>query len=399
MGETVTVADYMRDALTHPDVGYYTQPSSGDGAVFGADGDFVTSPEISQMFGELVGVWAATVWQSLGRPKRLRLVELGPGRGTLMDDLIRAAASVPGLGDALEVHLVEVSASLRAMQRRTICGDEDGDGERVAHASSTGSPVMWHGALSDVPGGDDVPAVHVAHEFFDALPVHQLHRTPHGWREAIVGPEPNPASPRHLRLYLSRDVTPASLREEGRSPMGAPGARSRVERCLAGEAIAVELARRVGRDGGAALVVDYGRDGPYDDSLVAIRRHGGAHPLSRPGRQDLTAWVDFNALRTAAEGAALSSSSASLLSPSPPAPAPVAVHGPVEQGLLLRRLGIDARLASLLRSATPKQAEALRIGHARLTGGGGGGMGRSYLALAIASSNLGTPVGFEVGVP
>ena len=163
----ITVADYMAEALAHPRHGYYM---TGD--PFGARGDFVTAPEVSQMFGELIGLWCAEAWQRMGSPEELLLIELGPGRGTLMADALRAARVLPGFPAALRLHLVEVSPALQALQRRNLAG----------------TPAQWHGSLAEVPRGR--PALVIANEFFDALPVRQFERAPDGWRERMVGLAP-----------------------------------------------------------------------------------------------------------------------------------------------------------------------------------------------------------------
>src|SRR6185295_1824374 len=168
-GGPIAVAPYMELCLTHPERGYYT---TGD--PLGAQGDFITAPEISQMFGELIGLWAAAVWRQMGSPKSLRLVELGPGRGTMMADALRAAKVVPAFHAAIAVHLVEVSPALQQMQQQTL--------------ESIGVPLSWHDTLGEVPEG---PAIILANEFFDALPVHQAVRQDDGWHERVVSVDKN----------------------------------------------------------------------------------------------------------------------------------------------------------------------------------------------------------------
>jgi NADH dehydrogenase [ubiquinone] 1 alpha subcomplex assembly factor 7 len=207
-GGPLPVADFMSEVLTHPTLGYYMTRD-----VFGTRGDFVTSPEVSQLFGEMCGVWAACMWEAMGRPSRVLLTELGPGRGTLMADLLRGVGSLPGLREALEVHLVEVSPALRRMQASALgCGAAAG--ATGAGTTASGVRVRWHTALATVPAG---PLILLAHEFFDALPVHQFQRTPRGWCERLVdvGTTPPPGAPPGtppppLRFVLSRGPTPAS---------------------------------------------------------------------------------------------------------------------------------------------------------------------------------------------
>jgi hypothetical protein len=218
-GGPLPVADFMSEVLTHPTLGYYMTRD-----VFGTAGDFVTSPEVSQIFGELCAVWGACLWDAMGRPPKVTLVELGPGRGTLMADLLRCAAALPGgFAAALEVHLVEVSPALRRMQAAALgCGPAAG--AVGAGATPSGTRVRWHGALATVPEG---PLILFAHEFFDALPVHQFQRTPRGWCERLVDsgmPEASEAAEGEnadggaaaaaaapaLRFVLSRGATPAA---------------------------------------------------------------------------------------------------------------------------------------------------------------------------------------------
>jgi len=349
----LTVADYMAEALTHPARGYYT---TGD--PFGAAGDFVTAPEISQMVGELLGLWAAEAWQRLGRPPNLRLVELGPGRGTLLADLLRAASWVPGFRESLRLDLVEVSPALRASQ--------------AARLAAAGVAPSWYDTLAQVP--DDAPSLCLANEFFDALPVRQLVRLPAGWCERLVTAEPDrpglvfalgPPSPK-AAAYV-----PPALRD---APPG-----SVVEVSPAALSLATELGRRVANRGGAALILDYGRAAPAAEAtLQALRRHARAEPLADPGSADLTAHVDFPMLAQAlAEGGAT-------------------IHGPVPQGDFLHGLGIAERAEVLRRHATAAQAEALDAAVARLCAADQ--MGTLFKALAAVPPGFGVPAGFPEAV-
>ncbi len=346
-GGPITVARFMAEALGNPAHGYY----AGSGRdPLGAAGDFVTAPEISQMFGELVGLWCVATWQAMGAPERFRLVELGPGRGTLMADALRAAAAVPAFEAAATLHLVERSEALRAQQE---------------HSLSQHEP-QWHGAFGEVPDG---PAIIVANEFFDALPVHQFVATAGGWRERMVGlaedgegfalrlaPGPTPALALLAALAVDRD--------------------SVAEVCPAGLSLASEIAGRVAAQGGVALVIDYGRcgaTGATGDSLQALRGHRRHDPLADPGQADLTALVDFAALaRAAAEAGAV-------------------VHGPVSQGDFLRALGIETRAATLSRAADARQAGDIVAALTRLTSPEG--MGELFQVLAIADPTLPAPAG------
>ncbi|MFL5233996.1 MAG: class I SAM-dependent methyltransferase [Microvirga sp.] len=339
----ITVERYMALCLGHPVHGYYTRRDP-----FGAAGDFVTAPEISQMFGELIGLWAVETWRLMGAPRPLGLVELGPGRGTLMRDLLRAARVDPGFCDAVRVQLIETSPALRQAQQRALGG--------------SAVPIAWHERLPQAPAG---PAIVVANEFFDALPVRQFVRAERGWCERLVGLGPDGG----LAFGLFREP------ERGLTLAGRAG--DVLEQPEAALGLARDIAGLARKGGGAALVIDYGYEGPaFGDTLQAVRRHAYADPLAEPGAADLTVHVDFAKLAAAAraEGAA--------------------VHGPVTQGAFLRALGIETRAAALKRRATPAQAEDVERALARLTGAGPDGMGELFKAICIADPRLPPPPGF-----
>ncbi|RZK02400.1 MAG: class I SAM-dependent methyltransferase [Novosphingobium sp.] len=282
----------------------------------GAAGDFVTAPEISQMFGELVGLWLADLWQRAGAPAAVHYVELGPGRGTLARDALRAAAKA---GLAPQVHFVEGSPALRAVQRQAV------------------PTAQWHNDLSTLP--EDAPILLVANEFLDALPVRQLVRGETGWRERMVGCEAGAFRP--VIGDRPMDVAvPEELRE------AEPG--TIIETCPGAAAVVDEVARRLAAQGGAALFVDYGhaqfRTG---STLQAVRAHQKVDPFVDPGEADLTALVDFATLADVARAGG-----ARWL-------------GTVEQGAWLQALGIDARAQALARSA-PDQAESIVTARDRL---------------------------------
>ena len=340
----ITVADYMAQVLTDPEQGYYMR-----GDPLGRQGDFITAPEVSQMFGELIGLWCADTWQRMGEPPEVILAELGPGRGTLMADALRAAKVLPGFLDAARLHLVEVSPSLRARQEETL-----------GRAAAT-----WRRDLSALPEG---PLILVANEFFDALPVRQFERSEAGWSERMVVLDdagalafgctpPGPAA----ELMLPEDLRAAP-----------PG--SLVEVSPAGLAVAAEIGRRVTARGGAALIIDYGRaESAPGASLQAVRRHQRHEVLDDPGCADLTAHVDFAALAQAARAAG----AASL--------------GPVIQGAFLGRLGLAERAETLLRGAGPAQRRDIEAARARLAGPEQ--MGELFKVLAIAQPRLGPLAG------
>lgn len=340
----IGVDEWMAACLADPAHGYYRA-----GSPIGAAGDFVTAPEISQIFGELLGAWAAAMWGALGRPAPLRLVELGPGRGTLMADALRATARpAPDFHRALDLHFVEIHPALRAAQ-----------------AAAVGRAATWHADLADVPPG---PAVVLANEFLDALPVRQLLRSAEGWRERRIGlagdrfvfvPGPLLADPPLEAAHMA--AVPGDI----------------VELPAVAHGLLRALAARLARDGGVALFVDYGSQASgLGDTLQAASRHGAADPLDRPGAVDLTAHVDFAALARGARAAGLR------------------IWGPVPQAVFLTRLGLHARAAMLTRQASTEQRIAIARGCARLVGDAG--MGRLFKALALASPGIDAPPpGFE----
>jgi NADH dehydrogenase [ubiquinone] 1 alpha subcomplex assembly factor 7 len=310
-GGPMSVADYMTACLHDPEAGYYAaQPR------LGAAGDFITAPHVSQMFGELLGLWAAEVWERLGRPSRVRLVELGPGDGTMMADGLRAARSAPGFLAACEVWLVETSSPLIALQKAAL-----------AHASA-----RWVASLADVP--TDAPLIILANEFLDCLPIDQAVLTPKGWTPRRIGVD----GAGRLAFQPPRSRAPGTRAID--AVIEWSDALTRFGRGV-GEAIAAA--------GGAALFIDYGRDGPgRGDTLQAVRRHTKESPLAHPGAADLTAHVDFPAFLRAAQAAGART-------------APVR-----SQGDFLRAVGVEARAAVLVRSR-PDKAGLIGRQLARLT--------------------------------
>ena len=342
------VAEYMALCLTDHRWGYYATRDP-----FGARGDFVTAPEISQMFGELIGLWMAAVWHRMGEPAKVGVIELGPGRGTMMVDALRAAKVMPGFREAAALHFVEVSQLLQAQQERTL--------------AQLPMPMSWHRALSEVPAG---PAIVVANEFFDALPVSQAVKAEDGWHERRVGLD------EAGRLAFA--VAPAPLAQfERLLPDAGRKAPPGTIFEWRSDTTAMELARRLARDGGATLVIDYGHaESAVGETLQAVGQHAYADPLSAPGTLDLTAHVDFAALARAVEAMGAKA------------------FGPIEQGEFLQRLGIEARAAALKGKAAPAAAD-IDAALARLTGHGDAGMGGLFKAAAFAQASLGTPPGFE----
>lgn len=338
---------FMALALGHPRHGYYMTRDP-----FGLAGDFVTAPEISQMFGEVLGLWAAITWQQMGSPARVALVELGPGRGTLMMDALRAARAVPGFAEALEVHLVEMSPVLARAQATQLAG--------------SGHEPAWHATIDELP--PDVPLIMLANEFFDALPVRQFVATAEGWREKLVGTD----DAGRLVFGLDPAVTDALTLK---APAGAIFETSPI-----GLDIMRRLAERLARQGGALIAIDYGHArSAYGDSLQAVQGHAFVPVLDNPGEADITAHVDFATLAIAAgRGGAKA-------------------HPIISQACLLERLGIRERAAILKRKA--EEPAAIDAAVLRLAGTGEAAMGRLFKALAVTHADLPPPPAFEATDP
>ena len=340
---------YMALALGHPKHGYYATRDP-----LGAAGDFVTAPEISQIFGELIGIWLVDCWDRMGRPDPFRLIELGPGRGTLMRDALRAAQVLPGFTGAARVHLVETSPTLRARQAETLAGIPS---------------IDWHDRLDDVPDG---PMLAVANEFFDALPVRQFERTGGGWRERLITADGGTGA---FRFVLSDRTDPLIERLPVATEDAPSGAI--VEFCAAGLAIAGDLGRRAAEAGGAALIIDYGhvRSAP-GDTLQAVRRHRFADPLADPGEADLTAHVDFAVLAVAAGEAGAD------------------ICGPSTQAAWLERMGIAHRAARLKQAASADQAADIDAAVLRLTASDQ--MGQLFKIMSVSAPTLTPTAGFSL---
>ena len=337
----VTVERYMELALVDPDHGYYTRRHP-----FGATGDFVTAPEISQMFGELIGLWCYTAWRASGSRRPATLVELGPGSGALMADALRAIESVTGTLQPFDIVLVEVSDRLARRQKQSLCC----------------KTVSWCSTVEELPSRG--PLFVIANEFFDALPVRQFVRTPLGWRE---------------RLVMTADgVTAFVLATQG-DPLAAslPGAQSgRVcEISPARDRIMRSLATKLAAAGGAMLVIDFTAPGmPQRDTLQAVRHHRHADRLATPGEADLAAAVDFAALARTARAEGLD------------------VLGPVSQGAFLEELGIAVRAERLKRSASGARARSIDEEMHRLISPDA--MGEDFRVMALLAAGTAQPAGF-----
>lgn len=347
----ITVADYMQACLHDPEHGYYRKR-----AAIGAAGDFITAPEISQVFGELVGLWCAVVWQSMGSPQRFNLVELGPGRGTLMRDALRATRIVPGFRNALSVRLIESNEAFRAMQQAALAGD--------------GVPIAWFPEATYLSAPPDAPTIAIANEFLDAFPTAHLVPRSDGWH--VRGVALDVAE----RLIFVEDGAVAFPRSDNDGlPEGII-----VESCHAMPMIAWELALLAKRPPVAALFVDYGHSGEHHgETLQAVRQHRYEHPLTSPGEADLTVHVNFAALRDAIRKTEASGGGRLL------------IDGPVTQAEFLGSLGIVER-ASRLMSANPARAAEIEAGIARLIAPTG--MGSRFKAIGVRSPDVPPLPGF-----
>ncbi|MDR3372265.1 MAG: class I SAM-dependent methyltransferase [Ancalomicrobiaceae bacterium] len=345
LGGPLSIADYMAICLGDPEHGYYMARDP-----FGANGDFVTAPEVSQMFGELVGLWAADIWVQAGRPSPFSLVEIGPGRGTLMLDALRACRIVPGFMAAARVLMVETSPRLAAIQQ-----------DRLSRA---GHNATWATSTTGIPDG---PAIILANEFFDALPVRQFVRVQGIWRERVVGldADDNLAFGIGPAVLPTTDV-PAHLRSADNGSI--------LELAPTAAAIAEQLALRIARSGLALLAIDYGyTETAVGDSFQAVRAHSPVDPLARPGEADLTALVNFEVLHRAATKAG------------------AGVSGPIEQGDFLLNLGLAERAGRLGADKDRATREGIEADVHRLVAAEE--MGSLFKAIAFSKPGL-LPAGF-----
>src|SRR3954467_8329838 len=332
---------YMELCLLHPEHGYYVSRDP-----LGREGDFTTAPEVSQMFGELLGLWAASVWKAIGSPPMLRLGELGPRGGPLMADALRALRVLPPIYQALSVHLVEINPVLREKQRATLSGVRN---------------IAWHDSIDEVPEG---PAVILANEYFDVLPIHQAVKRETGWHERVVNLDANG------RLVFGASAEPIPRFEVLLPPLVRAAPVGAVFEWRPDSEI-MKIATRVRDQDGAALIIDYGHmRSDAGDTFQAIARHSFADPLKAPGQADVTAHVDFQALARAAEDVG------------------ARVHGPVTQGDFLRRLGIETRAVTLMAKASHELSADISGALKRLIDSGRGGMGSMFKVLAISQPDL-----------
>jgi SAM-dependent MidA family methyltransferase len=308
---------------------------------FGPDGDFITAPEISQIFGELVGIWCVAAFQALEAPRQFNLVELGPGRGTLMSDILRATGVMPGFREAAKIHLIETSPTLRKLQAEKL------------HAE-----VTWHESIEGIPDG---PSIVIANEFFDALPIRQYEFHQGQWMERRIGLSADD------RLVIGRTAFALAR------PPATEGAIFETGTLRAD--VARLLGARLAQSAGAALIFDYGHaDSAFGDTLQAVRRHKFCSILHRPGEADLTSHVDFECLAHAfAKGG-------------------VVIHGPITQRQFLLSMGLEARSALLAQKANPTERKMIASATERLAGENQ--MGNLFKVMAATSPGLATPYPF-----
>ncbi|XP_065919348.1 protein arginine methyltransferase NDUFAF7, mitochondrial-like isoform X2 [Dysidea avara] len=343
--------------------------------VFGKKGDFITSPEVSQVFGELIGVWVVAEWIMAGKPKSWQLVELGPGRGTLLADMLRVFEMLKVPVDGLSVHLVELSPALCGIQEETLTGTThvaqpsldlppDHEGSYRSCKLPSGASVSWYRELNEVPTG---LSYYIAHEFFDALPVHQFQRSGDEWREKLVGIDQNEA----LTFTLAPGPTPATVAYHEILDISSS---NEVEISPNSLVMMGDIATRVQDNEGAALLVDYGSEGSHKHTFRAFRSHQACDPLVDPGSCDLTADVDFAALKDVAITNG------------------VAVHGPITQNAFLHKMGIRERIESLQKSATNSQCERLLSDYEMLTNPKQ--MGERFKFMAVTKNHRHSPTPF-----
>lgn len=330
----MTVQDYWALCLSHPQYGYYIKQDP-----LGRGGDFTTAPEISQVFGEMIGIWAADLWIKLGKPERFILAECGAGRGTMMDDLLRATGNLPGFVEAAEIHIVEISPHLVAVQK-----------QRLSQYN-----VKWVSTIDDIPM--DYPLILLGNEFLDALPIRQMVRTKNGWAERLIGLE-NDA----LTFGIGTQV-PAS--DEFDAPEG-----KIFEVSPARDSVMQQIATRLKMQDGGALLIDYGHlQTSLGDTFQAVKDHQYVDVLATPGDADLTSHVDFARLAMLSEGLTVQMET---------------------QGEFLKNMGAILRTDSLLKNATKAQADALRSGLERLIAPDQ--MGQLFKVIAVTSGI--EPAGF-----
>jgi NADH dehydrogenase [ubiquinone] 1 alpha subcomplex assembly factor 7 len=344
----ISVAEYMTLCLLDPVDGYYPTRDP-----LGSEGDFITAPEISQMFGECLGLWVVQSWDDLGRPDAFNLVELGPGRGIMMADMLKALALQPDCLKAAKVTLIEASAALQAVQAKTL--------------GQSGAQVQWADHLIDV---DDRPTLIIGNEFLDCLPIRQFVFAQDDWSERRVGLQDG-----QLRFETDGQAAPKPIRETFPGTHPTPAEGDLLEICPSTAQIIDHLADRFHKTPGRALFIDYGpAETEFGDTLQALKSHKKVDVFSAPGDTDLTARVDFSALRQLAQNAGL------------------ITHGPLPQRNLLSKLGIEVRAVALLRGNEAARPKLLRQLQRLLDDDE---MGTLFKAVCVSSADLPVPLGFS----
>ncbi len=337
----MTLADYMAECLMHPKYGYYQNER-----IFGKGGDFITAPEISQMFGEIIGLYIADRWYKMGKPSSFHLIEYGPGRGTLMEDILRATAAVEGLHSSANIHFIEASQQLKDLQKQKV---------PIAH---------WHDSLASVPDG---PTIIVGNEFFDALPIHQFEKQNGSWLERCIHTDGE-----ELQVVLTQPSGQVAL-IPSHMKNGPDG--SVAEVCPAALAVTGDIASRLKEHTGSALFLDYGyMKSTYGDTFQALKAHKFTDPLSDPGSADLTAHVAFDQIALCAKQLSCNT------------------YGPSTQGGFLMALGIGERAQQLASLVSQDDQQRLLTELKRLTSPDE--MGTLFKVLAIQNEELAPPPGF-----
>ena len=424
----ISISEYMRIALLHPQFGYYCRSDA-----FGTKGDFTTAPEISQLFGEMIGIWCLSMWMDLGKPSKMNIVELGPGRGTLMADVLRVCNKFPEFQNAINVNFVERSALLRDTQCEKLgcinvkeilnnkgekvdngsganIGDDQNETMIGYYSKNDNVKVSWYEEIELIPTNQGIPSIFIAQEFFDALPVHQFQLTKEGWCERLVDIETSNDGKHHLRMVLSQTPTIASraffkgnkdskidlktivknsymdsddivnhtgtltnttssvtTNNDGDRKEEEYEHFNSIEFCPAGIGTAQTIAKRIEADSGAALIIDYGNADTVSSSIRGIKDHQFVSALQEPGLIDLSADVDFKALKLGID----------LIQN-------IECTNVIGQGTFLKNMGIDYRMAALLTNAQndDELAEKLISGYERLVDGVDG-MGELYKVMGI----------------
>ena len=343
----MTMAQYMGNCLSHPKYGYYMNKDP-----FGVEGDFTTAPEVSQMFGEMLGMWIANTWQAMDSSAAIQLIELGPGRGTLMADILRVLNIVPALKEKLSVHMVEMSETLTQAQQANLKQESELN-------------IKWHKSLNDVPKGT---AFIIANEFFDALPAHQFEYNSEGWCERMMGLEGDKLTP-----CLSAPTSALFMCDEALRNNAKPA--DILEVSPLSITIMGDISRRIKDHGGAALIIDYGYlKSAYGDSLQALKNHAHCSPFENAGHADITTHVNFEILSKCASELGLD------------------VFGATSQGEFLGQMGIAMRAEKLSANATEKQKDDIKAAIKRLTGSDE--MGTLFKVMAVSTGQP-KPIGFD----